>query len=367
MLQSTSLPIDGITPAPYHLSGLHVCTVYRGCAFTNCLATYVTEMNNNSSICSRRVRGERTASSVLVACSANGPESKQPATMQGIFRLALLSGAVAGFTVDAVLFPLDTLKTRLQLAATSASRSPAALLTGLYAGFGPAVLASAPAAAAFFGTYDFIKRMLEDRLSHGNEAWTPFAHAVSAAAGDIAGSTVRAPFEVVKQRLQSGMYTSPLAAVKSIALKEGPAGFFAGYGSLVLRELPFDALQFPLYEFFKSSLARRRKRPLQTWETSICGSLAGGISAALTTPLDVVKTRLMTQSAANPKYHGLIHGIRTIAKEEGPKALMSGVAPRVLWISLGGAIFFGAFEASKKAFAPFIARNEADQSRKGKF
>lgn len=311
-------------------------------------------------ICSRRVR---TSRGVLMASSTTDPEKAKPLSMQGVFRLALLSGAVAGFTVDAVLFPLDTLKTRLQLAAPAASKSPTALLTGLYAGFGPAVLASAPAAATFFGTYDFVKRLLADRVPRGAEAWAPLVHAVAAAAGDVAGSTVRAPFEVVKQRLQSGMYGSPLAAVRSIAAKEGFTGFFTGYTSLMIRELPFDALQFPLYEFFKSSWVRCQQRPLQTWETSLCGSVAGGIAAAVTTPLDVVKTRLMTQSVANPKYHGLIHGMKTIAKEEGPKVLMSGVLPRVMWISLGGAIFFGAFEASKKTLAPFIAKSDANRSK----
>lgn len=320
--------------------------------------TYTTPVFCVPPVCPQRVQSRGRP--VLVATAGSPPDPKP--SPSATFQIALISGAVAGFTVDAILFPLDTLKTRLQLAASGTARKPGALLSGLYAGFGPAVLASAPAAAAFFGVYDYLKRALSDRFSDASGRYTPFFHMLAAAGGDIASSTVRVPFEVVKQRMQSGMYTSPVAAVRNIAMKEGLTGFFAGYTSLVLRELPFDALQFPLYEFLKSALASRQKRALHTWETSVCGSIAGGVAAAVTTPLDVVKTRLMTQSASNPKYMGIIHGIRTIATEEGPTALMSGVLPRVVWISLGGAIFFGAYEAAKKAVTPVIVKPPSDKT-----
>lgn len=325
-----------------------------------------TTMHTTPLICPRHTSARRHRST-LVACSSSSesppPIPSSDLTTSDVFRISLISGAAAGFTVDAILFPLDTLKTRLQLASSTITATPAGIawLTSLYHGFGPAVLASAPAAAAFFGTYDTAKRVLNERFNARgeNERYAPAFHMLAAALGDISSSTVRSPFEVVKQRMQSGMYTSATAATKMIFKKEGLGGFYTGYGSLVLRELPFDALQFPLYEWFKKEWAKSKGVPiheLQTWESCVCGSVAGGLSATVTTPLDVVKTRLMTQSIENPKYLGLVHGLKTIAKEEGPRVLMSGVVPRVLWISLGGAIFFGAYEAAKKSITPVIAQ-----------
>lgn len=299
-----------------------------------------------------------------VADAASAGAAITPLNPARTFQLGLLAGAVAGFTVDAILFPLDTLKTRLQMSARDPATSRA-LFRGIYNGFTPAVAASAPAAAAFFGTYDYVKRVLAAAASKEDAArWAPVHHMLAAAAGDISSSTVRVPFEVVKQRLQSGMHKSTTEAVRAIFAKQGLPGFFTGYGSLVLRELPFDAIQFPLYEYLKSRWARRSKSgKLQTWQQSLCGSAAGAVAAAVTTPLDVVKTRLMTQGAGSAaagqeaalKYKGIIDGIKKIAREEGPATLFSGIVPRVIWISAGGAIFFGSYEMARKHLLPKFA------------
>jgi hypothetical protein len=71
----------------------------------------------------------------------------------------------------------------------------------------------------------------------------------------------------------------------------------------------------------------------------------------VTTPLDVLKTRLMTQGTAG-RYKNLVDATLTIARTEGWSAFMSGWQPRLIWISLGGFVFFPALEAAKKAFGP---------------
>ena len=83
----------------------------------------------------------------------------------------------------------------------------------------------------------------------------------------------------------------------------------------------------------------------------------------MTTPLDVLKTRVMldlrvrsafvthsptlvilSQDPSNEKLPSLGSRFRTIYATEGVKALFSGVVPRTLWISAGGAVFLGVYE-----------------------
>jgi solute carrier family 25 S-adenosylmethionine transporter 26 len=62
-------------------------------------------------------------------------------------------------------------------------------------------------------------------------------------------------------------------------------------------QLPFTSIQFPLYEQFKLVLSRPAylDRKVLPHEAAICGSVAGAIAAASTTPLDVIKTRVMLE------------------------------------------------------------------------
>ncbi len=88
-------------------------------------------------------------------------------------------------------------------------------------------------------------------------------------------------------------------------------------------------------------------RDLNAGETSIIGAIAGGFTGIVTTPLDVLKTRLMTQGSTG-RYSSLVDATLTIAREEGLGAFMRGWQPRLIWISMGGFVFFPVLEASKK-------------------
>ena len=92
--------------------------------------------------------------------------------------------------------------------------------------------------------------------------------------------------------------------------------------------------------------------PVDSLQGAICGSFAGGVAASVTTPLDVVKTRLMLgKDIHGVPYKGTLDTFSRVYKEEGAKRLFSGIGPRTMWISIGGFVFFGMYEKATATFA----------------
>ncbi|KAF9609947.1 hypothetical protein IFM89_019350 [Coptis chinensis] len=289
-----------------------------------------------------------------------------------------IAGGAAGVIVETALYPIDTIKTRLQAVRGGGK----ILLKGLYSGLGgnlAGVLPSSadamalfvlvyngfvlnnispsfgavlhsypltfrirmvhypiqishfvpncdkslmiefchrdPASAIFVGVYEPAKQKL---LKIFPENLSALAHLTAGAIGGAASSLVRVPTEVVKQRMQTGQFASASNAVRLIVSKEGFRGLYAGYGSFLLRDLPFDAIQFCLYEQLRIGYKLAAKRELNDPENAIIGAFAG--------------TRKPVQ-----RYFDCV---QTIVREEGAPALLKGIGPRVLWIGIGGSIFW---------------------------
>mmetsp|Transcript_12638 Transcript_12638/g.27327 ORF Transcript_12638/g.27327 Transcript_12638/m.27327 type:complete len:392 (-) Transcript_12638:604-1779(-) len=287
---------------------------------------------------------------------ASAAESKPQQDLSGVptWRVVvgnLLAGATAGCAVEAALYPIDTIKTRLQ-AMIGGGGIQALLKSGggksLYAGVWGNLVGVAPSSAIFISVYEPTKKWVEAELEPSQHYIGPM---VAGALAGTASSLTRVPTEVIKQRLQTGEFKGAVAAIRSILAKEGLRGLYAGYGAFMLRDLPFDAIEFVAYEQLKRAWSAYNKRELNPAETSLIGAFAGGFTGIVTTPLDVLKTRLMTQGASG-RYRNLVDATIQIAKTEGVSAFMSGWQPRLIWISMGGFVFFPVLEAAKKFYSP---------------
>ncbi|KAH6833705.1 S-adenosylmethionine carrier 1 [Perilla frutescens var. hirtella] len=283
--------------------------------------------------------------------SVNALEEKPFDFLRVLFE-GVIAGGTAGVVVETALYPIDTIKTRLQAARGGGQ----IILKGLYSGLAGNLAGVLPASAVFVGVYEPAKQKLLRALPENLSA---VAHLTAGALGGIAASFIRVPTEVVKQRMQTGQFNAAPNAVRMIVSKEGFKGLYAGYGSFLLRDLPFDAIQFCIYEQLRIGYKLAAKRDLNDPENAMIGAFAGALTGAITTPLDVIKTRLMIQGSAN-QYKGIFDCVQTIVRDEGPSALLKGIGPRVMWIGIGGSIFFGVLERTKQFLEQKRPENRGD-------
>jgi hypothetical protein len=82
--------------------------------------------------------------------------------------------------------------------------------------------------------------------------------------------------------------------IRALIKAEGVLALYNGYFATLLRNAPGAMLKFGIYEQLKSTAQKILRRPLLPQEHFAAGITAGCISSVATTPLDVVKTRLMT-------------------------------------------------------------------------
>ena len=133
-------------------------------------------------------------------------------------------------------------------------------------------------------------------------------------------------------------------------------------------------VQFAVLEvairFFQNT---RKRKVLNGAENAFIGAFTGAVTSLATEPLDVVRTRLMTQrslgveklrASAKTVYHGWLHCFQTMAREEGPLALYKGSLLRILWVGLGSALWYSTFEATKKTIATKKASNISSKHSK---
>lgn len=170
------------------------------------------------------------------------------------------------------------------------------------------------------------------------------------------------PPAVIKQRMQMQnsrkMYRSMMDCAKFVYKSEGLSAFYVSYPTTLSMTVPFTALQFLAYESI--STAMNPSKDYDPTTHCVAGGVAGGFAAALTTPMDVIKTMLQTRgTATDPELrtvNGFSAGCRLLVRREGFRGFFKGVGPRVVTTMPSTAICWSAYEASK---AYFIRRNDA--------
>lgn len=267
---------------------------------------------------------------------------------------AAAAGGVALPLAVGIMHPLDTVRTTMQATAGRGFSEAVKALgsKGVARGFGLSFAWASPQGAIRMASYETSKDQLLDKFSAKS-----FGIAVSAVVADFASSVIKVPRELITQRMQTGQYSSSWTAFRSILRQDGVGGLFTGYLSTASRDTPFMVLLFFSYEQFKAWKIRltfaddvpsQLLAPMKPWsdaETVLWGGISGALAAWLTTPFDVIKTRVMTATQA------LTFGdaLRSVATT-GATGLFAGAGPRSAWWFCVSSVFFGTYERLRSSF-----------------
>jgi len=223
----------------------------------------------------------------------------------------------------------------------------------------------------------------------------PFIHSAASATAELVSCFVLTPAEVLKQNAQmirrpaastdrkASTVFQPSSSLQALKTFQNPLQLWRGYTTLAARNLPFTAMQFPMFEHFKTRIKEyRKKKGTFTGRlgetaliTSVSAGTAGSISALITTPVDVVKTRIMLSAAGEHSEEGAKKKVekaqqqgqslknlasdrgvtkksgltvaREVVQESGIKGLFRGGSLRATWTALGSGLYLGVYECGR--------------------
>ncbi|XP_066149418.1 mitoferrin-1 [Euwallacea fornicatus] len=293
----------------------------------------------------------------------------------------MTAGAIAGIMEHCVMYPLDSVKTRMQSLATAGTDGISETFIkmvrqeGIFRpirGMSAMVLGAGPSHAMYFSAYEFFKETLTEMVP--SNKYNTLCYGAAGCVSTLLHDGVMNPAEVVKQRMQmvNSPYRSALNCLTNVYRSEGFSAFYRSYPTQLTMNVPFQSIHFMVYEFAQTITNKERK--YNPAAHMVSGAVAGALASAITTPLDVCKTLLNTQQ--NTKAQGLIQAMKLIYQLKGPAGYFRGVQARIMYQMPSTAICWSTYEffkyvlgstqelriAPTKVFAEEISGNTVDCS-----
>lgn len=278
------------------------------------------------------------------------------------FIYQFVAGAIAGVSEILVMYPLDVVKTRVQLQTGKgvgedaysgmmdcfrkiiAKEGPSRLYRGITA----PILMEAPKRATKFAANDEWGKLY--RSMFGIPKMNQQLSILTGASAGATESFVVVPFELVKIRLQdkaqAHKYSGMLDCVQKIIRQEGILTLYQGLESTMWRHILWNAGYFGCIFQVRALLPKASDKKGQIVNDLISGSIGGTVGTILNTPMDVVKSRIQNTPKVTGgfrKYNWAWPSLGLVMKEEGFAALYKGFVPKVLRLGPGGGILLVVF------------------------
>lgn len=271
----------------------------------------------------------------------------------------LIAGSAGGAAQVLVGQPLDTVKTRAQIAPKGMFKGPMDILVrtirtegffALYKGMASPLIGIAGVNSLLFASYATSKRI----ISPFPQLTLPQIGLAGAMAG-AANAVLASPVEMFKVRMQGQYGAATDKRLRDVAREMWKdwgfkRGIMRGYWVTVAREIPAYAGFYTAFEFSKRQFQTRYGEHVPVWALLTSGA-TGGIAYWLCCyPLDVIKSRIQlrpTPPTSRPWTY-INSELRSIVADSGVSGLFRGLSPSLLRSIPAAASTFAAFELTRE-------------------
>ncbi|WFC94960.1 hypothetical protein MBRA1_001598 [Malassezia brasiliensis] len=274
-----------------------------------------------------------------------------------------LAGALGGVFSNAVVYPLDTVKTRIQAdKAAEAKEHPAikkqlgiigTLFTivkskggfaALYRGFMANMANAFIQQFAYFYWYTLVRSLYIRRVMRSKEVAPALSTATELVLGALSaalGQLFTTPVGVIATRQQIGTESheeddTMIGHIKEIYHKDGITGFWRGLRpSLVLTVNP--AITYGVYERIKTVILAASDGHMTPGKSFVVGALSKTLATVVTFPYILSKIRLQ---AKNTPYQNAFEVLGHILEEKGLAGWYQGMQAQITKAVLSQALLF---------------------------
>uniref|UniRef100_A0A6U4ULH9 Mitochondrial carrier protein n=3 Tax=Hemiselmis andersenii TaxID=464988 RepID=A0A6U4ULH9_HEMAN len=261
----------------------------------------------------------------------------------------LVMAGVSSTVAQCCVHGVETIKVRMQVEG-NAPRGPGVPLkypnvyhgglylyqhegvAGLYKGITAAALREMSYSSLRFGLYEPFKRMLGETDPSKTELWVKFT---AGALAGIAGSALANPTDVLKVRMQAaeGPSRPMMSHVREVLADGGWKAFYRGVNATIIRAAILNATKLAAYDETKYMLKRNGILEEGMQLHFVASMFAGVMVAATTSPVDLIRTRIMNQPKGEKHYNGMLDCLRKVVRSEGIWVLYRGFTPQ--WMRFG--------------------------------
>ncbi|CAH1374833.1 hypothetical protein MTP99_016184 [Tenebrio molitor] len=264
----------------------------------------------------------------------------------------MTAGAIAGVMEHCVMYPLDSVKTRMQSLTTTGREGIVETFLrmvrheGVFRpvrGMSAMVVGAGPSHALYFSSYEYLKNAMIKSTT--TSRYHTAIYGASGCISTLLHDGIMNPAEVVKQRMQmvNSPYKSAVTCVVNIYRLEGLRAFYRSYTTQLTMNVPFQSIHFMVYEVAQK--ITNKEAVYNPPAHMVSGALAGAVAAAVTTPLDVCKTLLNTQQQGSTQ--GLVEAVKKVYRFGGPMGYFRGLQARVMYQMPATAICWSTYEFFK--------------------